>query len=575
MAASQQTHSQALVKRQSASDVSLMPPPPFKRIKRPPKVLDEDEYTTALSEIIARDYFPGLLESQAQHEYLAALDSGNESWIAEAAQKLRNAGAPFAAAANKRRSSARNTRFDDSSRSNFHTPSATPRGRSTATASGVADTPVGFYAGSETPVSVSDIGQEQEAGDGGIDTSNLSLGAFQAKYTSEDNESFNTLLDKQNLKRRQKHAYMWTQDQRVPSARLIAYRAHKEARLLKQRGEDGIDQQETGDATAAAGTGSGSGNGGIANIASTDNGADKQTTTTMKDMVIPSMTTGATDARPARPDAWRIKRPDNTFMFPATSIDEDVPGLQTVQEAKEQLSKIGPKHVMHANTRFPPVHYLDDGPVPPSPSLNTDIIARRDAAKTKKKGTAAASESESDLETATGMGGETPRVNGYAFVDEDEPENIKDPDTTHPSYRDLLAGQFDGNAMPNPFKIGEIRKREELHLRMVENQAKLKRAKDRDTVRPVPGGVGVGGSTSTSGPRTRNDNATNMTPTPTAAAAAAGNMTPAARRLMEKLGGRTPLRAAAGNDDDRTGGGITASTPRNMWTPVRTPRRKK
>ena len=63
--------SQALMRRSSGNDVALMPPPPFKRIKRPPKVLDEDEYTQALSDIIARDYFPGLLESQAQHEYLA------------------------------------------------------------------------------------------------------------------------------------------------------------------------------------------------------------------------------------------------------------------------------------------------------------------------------------------------------------------------------------------------------------------------------------------------------------------------------------------------------------------------
>ncbi|KAK4946253.1 hypothetical protein LTR10_014765 [Elasticomyces elasticus] len=452
-----------------------MPPPPFKRIKRPPKVLDEDEYTNALSDIIARDYFPGLLESQAQHEYLAALDSENESWIAEAAQKLRDAAAPTTGS---RRRTARNTRFDGPS-----SIAATPL-RTQA----VADTPLG-YTGSETPVTLagSEVDDEylgvgeRKNPQSGVDASTLSLGAFQAKYTSEDNESFNTLLDKQNYKRREKHAYLWTQDQRIPSARQIAHRAH-EARLLKEREEQ---EEATGKA------------------------------------LVP-MTTGATASRPAKPDAWQNKRPDNTFMFNASSVDED--GLQTVQEVKEQNSKAGPKHVVHANTRFPSVLYVDDpGPVPPSPSLNTDIIARRDAARQNRAGTDTDTESEF-------TGGETPRVNGYAFVDEDEPENVPS-ENTAPSYRDLLAGQV-GDATPNPFKIGDIRKREDLHMRMLDRQAKRQREKDRQTARPAD-----------------------------IAATPAGNMTPAARRLMDKLGGMTPARS----DNVRHA--------KDMWTPGRTPRR--
>ena len=72
--------SQALTKRNA--DTSLMPPPPPpKRIKRPSQVVDEDVYTDALSHIIARDFFPGLVESQAQQDYLEALDSNNNDWI--------------------------------------------------------------------------------------------------------------------------------------------------------------------------------------------------------------------------------------------------------------------------------------------------------------------------------------------------------------------------------------------------------------------------------------------------------------------------------------------------------------
>ncbi|KAJ9611517.1 hypothetical protein H2200_004701 [Cladophialophora chaetospira] len=461
--------SQALVRRSSDKDVALMPPPPFKRIKRPPKVLDEDEYTQALSDIIARDYFPGLLESQAQHEYLAALDSGNEAWIAEAAQKLREAAAPTKGV---KRRSARNTRFDS-------TPSATPLR--------AADTPVG-YTGGETPMSTagSEFSQPESEPQqqNKLDTSTLSLNAFQAKYTSEDNESFNTLLDKQNFKRREKHAYMWTPDQRLPSARQIAHRA-REARLLKEKADD-------------------------------EHAAGKA--------LIP-MSSGATDARPAKPDSWKIQRPDNTFMFNASSVDEE--GLETVQDVKEQKSRAGAKEVIHANTRFPPLQHMDDpGPVPRSPSLNTEIIAQRGSRRAPSE------------VTTEFTGGETPRVNGYAFVDEDEPSAIPPPEESVPSYRDLLAGQV-GDGTPNPFKINEIRKREGLHMRMVERQAKKQREKDRETIR-TPGTTG------------------GMTPV------AGGNMTPAARKLMENLGGSTPLRAGRG---DKGNSAVD-------WTPGRTPRKK-
>ena len=462
--------SQALVRQSSANDVALMPPPPFKRIKRPAKVLDEDEYTDALSHIIARDYFPGLLESQAQHEYLAALESGNDAWVAEAAQKLREAAAPTKGSKGR---SARNTRFDS-------TPSSTPiRAADTPVGNTGSETPM-TVAGSETSESAASVSHQQTH----IGTATLSLGAFQAKYTSEDNESFNALLDKQNHKRREKHAYMWTQDQRIPTARQIAHRT-QEARLLKQREDD--------EASGKA--------------------------------LIP-MSSGATDSRPAKPDSWKIQKPDNTLMFNASSVDED--GVQTVQEVKEQMSKAGAKEVVHANTRFPPLQYMDDpGPVPPSPSLNTDIVAQRAVRR---------ADSETDF-----AGGDTPRVNGYAFVDEDEPENITSTQPSAPSYRDLLAGQV-GDGTPNPFKLSEIRKREDLHLRMVEKQSQKQRDKDRETLR-TPISELRGGTTP-----------------------AAGNMTPAARKLMEKLGGKTPLRPGLG-DLERRNFSVD-------WAPGRTPRRK-
>ncbi|KEF60539.1 uncharacterized protein A1O9_02100 [Exophiala aquamarina CBS 119918] len=474
----------ALVKR-IPNDVTLMPPPPLKRIKRPNIVLEEDEYTAALSEIITRDYFPGLYEIEAQHEYLAALDSRDDTWIAEAGRKLREAATPRPS----KRRQAHNTRFNDD------VESATPQRSSGSWAS---ETPLG-HTGAETPISAAGSVTKQTSTRGakGLDTSRLSLGAFQAKYTSEDNESFNTVLAKHNEKTRTKNAHLWTQDQRIPSARQLAHRA-REAKLIKQKEED----EAVGKSLIA-------------------------------------LTSGATDSRPAKPDTWNIKRPDNSFMFNASSVDQD--GIHTVQEVKEQSSKAGPKQVVYSNTRFPPLPHLEDpGAVPPSPSLNTDIITRRDANQARR-GPPNSTATEYD-------GSETPRVNGYAFVDEDEPENIAAaPAENKPSYRDLLAGQV-GDGTANPFKINEIRKREDLHLRMVEKQAKKARDKERDTR----------GSTLAFGASTPG-----YLKTP---ATAAGNMTPAARRLMEKLGGRTP------KHDSRAGKDVDG---RDMWTPSRTPRKSR
>lgn len=460
----------ALVKRK-AEDALLMPPPPVKRIRRPTKVLDEDEYTAALSEIIKRDYFPGLLESQAQQEYLAALESNNSVWIEEAGQKLLDISTSHSNTGRRKR---RSTRLAVPSKPPPPNESHTP----------VADTPRG-WSGGETPASTANTEASEEGEPKlSIDTSNLSLSEFQAKYTSEDNESFNALLDRQNQKRREKHAYLWTKDQRIPSARQIAYRA-REAKLLDSRLAD-----------KASGT-----------------------------ALVP-MHTGATDSRPAKPDTWRITKPENTLMFNASSIDEE--GLTTVMETHEASSKAGPKAVVRTNTRFAPQSLLEDptGPLPPSPSLNTSIIARRDAAR------AAASSSDTEFPD----GSETPRVNGYAFVDEDEPENVPRPEQGGgPSYRDLLAGQV-GDATPNPFTISQVRRREDLHHRLVDKTNKAKRAKAAAQRSQHSALTPAGGTRGTT---------------------AGGNMTPAARKLMERIN-HTPLRS--GREDH-------PEVRPEMWTP--------
>ncbi|ETN40879.1 uncharacterized protein HMPREF1541_05159 [Cyphellophora europaea CBS 101466] len=469
--------STALLKR-TADDVALMPPPPIKKIKRPPKVLDEDDYTDALSEIIARDYFPGLQESRAQQEYLAALDSDNQIWIAEAAHNLRAAIDQKSA---RTRRVSRDARFDNTGTTPGNTPRAT-------------DTPRG-YDGSSTPTSVAAT-EIPETTSKKLDTSIHSISSFQAKYTSEDNASFNDVLDKQNKTRREKHAHHWTSDGRIPTARQLAHRA-QEHRLLAEKSQADADAAKHNDRA-----------------------------------LIP-LTSGAVASRPAQPTAWKTSRPDNTFMFLPDSFNESNPSLPTILEQKEAASKAAPKETVHANTRFPSLHTLhsDDDPtppgrIPPSPSLNTDIIAARGPP---------ASDTEADY---TGAG--TPRVNGWAFVDDEEPE--PEPPTA-PTYRDLLAGQAPDSSRPNPFKLSAVQKREALHHRLVEKTAQGKRAKEKETTAAARGLPGT---------TPRRDGG--------------GNMTPAAQKLMKRLG-RTPVR-------EKSDGGVRLRAE-DLWTPAaRTPRRK-
>lgn len=281
-----------------------------------------------------------------------------------------------------------------------------------------------------------------------VDT-NMSLSAFQQKYTSEDNESFYKLLDKQNLKKAERYAWMWAGN-KIPAARQIAHR--KRERLL------------------------------AANKAAEDSENGKELAT-----VEPR------DTRKAMPDSWP-SRPNNPFMFAPGSIEDTT---QTVTQKNEEISRAPPKAVIYDNTRIThPVTVDSSAAIPPSPSLS----AVQDAIAGHPRPTA----SEVSFNRAS-----TPRVNGYAFVDS-EPE----PPPSFDSPSPLLLGR--GESTPNPFKLHESSKREALHHRMVDKVAKGKRAatgkREGELKTPVPRFA--------SSPRIGK-----------------GGMSPAAQRLMGKVGG--------------------------------------
>ena len=416
--------STALVRKRN--DTELMPPPPpAKRIKRPKEVIDEDSYTDALSHIIARDFFPGLLESETQQEYLDALDSKDPAWISSASRRLQQVMTPG------RRRARRGTSLAPGAQ--------TPRNY-------VGDTPVSVAAES-TKTSAEDKAEPE------VDV-NMSLGAFQSKYTSEDNESFYKLLDKQNSKRAQKYAWLWTGN-KLPSKMQLKQK-EVETKLLETR-------------------------------ALTDDGF-KRDRLAIKDK----------DDRPAQVDTWKV-RPNNELMFIPDGVED---AMETRMQRAEAESRAAPRSVDYANTRMPAPKVTEDESVPPLPSLS----AVRDAIAGKRV--------LSDANSTT-AGSETPRVNGYAFVDDEEP-----------AYASLAAPVIDlgpGDATPNPFVIKEQSKREALHHRMVDRISQSKRISSQ---------AGLTGKVE-------------KTPVPKfpSSPRVTGGLTPAAQRLWSKIGGsggRTP-----------------------------------
>ncbi|OAA64603.1 molecular chaperone [Niveomyces insectorum RCEF 264] len=487
MAESTGSNSTALVRKRT--DTELMPPPPpAKRIQRPKMVLDEDTYTDGLSKIIARDFFPGLLESESQLDYLNALDSKDEAWISSAGRRLREVMTP-----GRRR------------RSRLLTPSSLRSlGHDGASVFG-GKTPRSFAG--DTPASVVSVGTEVSTSSTTVSTAatrssgmdkkppdtNVSLGAFQAKYTSEDNESFYKLLDRQNQTRAEKHAWLWNGN-KLPSKMQLKQKEVKDRLLL-----------------AAGGTQATDGSGTLV-----DDGFQKRDRLAIQDR----------DGRPAAPDSWKFTT-KSALMFHPDGVDDAV---ETVAQKAQAEARAPPKSIVYENTRLPGTTLLNQqsqqasssssssappdqrrrrdtltgASVPPSPTLS----AVRDAIAGKPRRV-----DEDSAAGSTLYGGETPRVNGYAFVD-DEEEPPTAAGTTEPEPV-IEFGNVDGT--PNPFQLQAQSKREGLHHRMVERIAQSKRTSAR---------VGLTGRADATPPAPYMQSPRSV-----------GNLTPAGQRLWSKVGG--------------------------------------
>lgn len=146
-------------------------------------ILEEDEYTEALSHIIARDFFPSLVHLGATNDYLEALRSKDPELIQASVRRLEDLATPA-------------SRQEQP----WQTPSQTPY------AAGPSETPL------RTPRGEASAKRPRYDSD-------LSLDNFQARYTSEDNSSFTQILENENRKRKERWAWAWEAQKRVEEQR--------------------------------------------------------------------------------------------------------------------------------------------------------------------------------------------------------------------------------------------------------------------------------------------------------------------------------------------------------------------
>jgi protein DGCR14 len=486
-----------------------MPPPsipPTKRIKRPPKVLSEETYESTLSHIIARDFYPGLLETEVQQEYMDAIESKDGDWIKDASRKLEAAMTPRADGKSRGRRgvSVAATPIVGQGVAGGETPRGWETPMSTPGRSRAENQPLNAEAEKER--------KEDEA------RRNMSLAAFQAKYTSEDNESFNKLLDKQNEKRAQKYGWLWDGNQ-LPSNQRIA-----QAKVLAERRLQGKDDDHKI---------------GISEEAST---------------------------RKALPDTAPCP-PRNALMFVPDGVDDENPPPSATTESNR---KKPPKAISFPNTRLP-------NPDAPSSSSASNPRASRASSPSQSEIASAIAGHVRATASETGIpaGSETPRVNGYAFVDAD-PTAAEEALATHGStapdaaeaganasaiFARLTADAASDGA--STFAIREASRREQLHHRMLDRSAALKR------------GEGAGrGVTTPETPRFASFGKTPVAAARSAGKQPSGNLTPAAQRLLDRVGG-TPARKQGSRTPGAGAGGFgSVEKKREWWTPNATPRSK-
>ncbi|KAG6885451.1 hypothetical protein C0993_001531 [Termitomyces sp. T159_Od127] len=306
-------------------------------------VLEEDEYTEALSQIIARDFFPSLVHLDATNNYLDAVRSRDPHLINASVRRL---------------DEINSTPGPSSARRPLHYTSRTPYGLEPS------DTPLRAIQG-EPPAKRPRLNTD------------LSLDAFQAQYTSEDNSSFTQILDDENRQRKEKWAWAWEAQKRVEGQRdkMLEAREHM---LIEAPSLTGVREKFVIEAPVVAGlikggeeenTGgqeeSGSEHGEKTTDTSGEQASDEQRQLVVRDQEHEKaeidVMAPKKDTRMAGVDGWKFKA-RNSFMFPP---DADESPYNRSSEAPAI-----PKVIKYNNTRLAENEQSNTAgqSVPPSPT---------------------------------------------------------------------------------------------------------------------------------------------------------------------------------------------------------------
>lgn len=246
---------------------------PAKKSLNRQEILEEDEYTAALSHIIARDFFPSLAHIDATNTYLDALRSNDPSLVHASVRRLQELDS----------TPARSTRRD------WQSPFETPYG------TGPSDTPF------RTPREAGEPAAKRPRYD-----TTMSLDSFQAKYTSEDNSSFTQIMHEENRQRRERWGWAWDAQRRVEEQRDRMLEG-RERMLLEQPAGPGVRERFVIEAPTVAGLITAGGELAVTRSENDPKGRElavieKDAPEQVVDVMAPKR-----DTRPAGVDAWKFK----------------------------------------------------------------------------------------------------------------------------------------------------------------------------------------------------------------------------------------------------------------------------
>ncbi|KAG9126593.1 hypothetical protein FRC07_002867 [Ceratobasidium sp. 392] len=489
-------------------------------------ILDEDEYTAGLSEIIARDFFPSLVHLDATNGYLSALETQDPEQISKSVRRLQDLAA-----------------MPTPSRQRvLQTPSRTPF------ASGPSDTPMPSRS---TANSRGDSSR----------TEGISLDEFQARYTSEDNASFATIIDDENRQRKEKWAWAWDAQRRADDRKAIEA-ARRETALIDAgkaplfitaAGESGLETKAIGAPTEADPSDVKGKGRELVSVPKEDlDGKGGQLVTVDQSQEVEDVMAPKKDTRPAGVPGWNFKA-RNSLMFPP---DADVSPYDAISSAPAPVPTRGdPKAIHYGGTRIAEQDESSGVTEPSSPTHS-----RVDAAIAGRPYVS---------------GGETPKVAGHSFVSATAspspsqlgPIGLKQLmtwGTLQGTPRVISSG--DDNDTPiadahTPFHIAEPSRRDALSHRL-SNKASKSLAQRAALLTPRPPST----PGSQSGPvRTAKQVRGNMPPPMMTPRRSEISLSPAARKLLNRTGGGSIL-------SEREGWGEAATRQpkdlgRERWTP--------